>query len=136
MAWTHAHKLENQRLYRIRTDNLATRKYEKTVAGFLMRTYRNMESRVSGVQWKKQHLYQNKKILPRAAYYLWSQNNREFHKLFDDWTASNYDRKLTPSINRIDSAGDYTLKNMEWITHSENSRLGAIARHSKERLAA
>jgi hypothetical protein len=43
--------------YRKRTRNRSTRTYEKTPKGFLMRTYRNMQSRVSGVQWRKAHLY-------------------------------------------------------------------------------
>jgi hypothetical protein len=33
------------------------KKYEKTPKGYLMRTYRNMKSRVLGIQHKKAHIY-------------------------------------------------------------------------------
>ncbi len=110
------------RAYRERTNNKSTKKYEKTKKGFLMRCYRNMQSRVSGVQKLKSHLYAGKSILPREDFYIWSLDNDDFHRLFSDWEASSYSRKLSPSINRVDSKNGYDLDNMEWVTHSENSR--------------
>ena len=38
------------------TNCAVDKKYEKTKKGFLMRLYRNMQSRVQGVQKKKHHL--------------------------------------------------------------------------------
>lgn len=111
-----------RREYRARTNNAATKKYEKTKNGFLMRTYRNMKSRVTGVQTKKAHLYEGKELLEKQDFYKWSLANNSFHNLFELWEASNYNRKLTPSINRIDAELGYVFGNMEWITHSENSR--------------
>ena len=87
-----------------------------------MRMYRNMQSRVTGVQSKKAHLYKGKYLLPRQEFYDWAEPNREFHKLFKEWVKYNYDRKLTPTVDRVDSSNGYTLPNMEWVTHSENSR--------------
>lgn len=103
-------------------------KYEKTKNGFLMRAYRNMLSRVTGVQRLKAHLYRGLSILPKQDFYIWANADEDFHTLFNIWETSGYDRKLCPSINRIDSSKGYELTNMEWITHSENSRLGSIAR--------
>jgi len=42
--------------------NAITHKYEKTKNGFLMRVYRNMRSRIAGVQKEKFHLYAGKNI--------------------------------------------------------------------------
>jgi hypothetical protein len=98
--------------------------YEKTPKGFLMRTYRNMQSRVSGVQRKKAHLYKGLEILPREAFYAWAWDNSQFWRLYKQWAATDFDRKLSPSINRIDSNKGYTLDNIEWLTHSVNSSLG------------
>lgn len=114
---------QNKRLreYRKRTNNAATRKYEKTQKGFLMRCYRNMQSRVSGVQKLKNHLYHGKPLLDRETFYKWSLSNNAFHHLFGEWEKANYERRLTPSINRINPDDGYTLSNVEWITHSENS---------------
>ena len=115
---------KKRREYRKRTGNKATRRYEKTVNGYLMRTYRNMKSRVTGVQWKKAHLYEGKSLLPKQDFYDWALESDEFRTLFINWSLSGYDRKLSPSINRIDPEKGYELGNIEWLTHSENSSLG------------
>ena len=112
-----------RREYRKKIKNIDSKKYEKTENGFLMRAYRNMKSRVSGIQKLKAHLYSGKSILEKELFYKWSKTNKTFIKLFKDWQSKNYDRKLTPSVNRINSEKGYDLDNMEWITHSENSRL-------------
>jgi len=123
---------KHQREYRIRTGNLSTKKYEKTRSGFLMRAYRNMESRVTGVQKAKYHLYKGKELLAREAFYAWAIDQWPFYELWLAYERSGYDRKLCPSVNRINSDRGYTVDNMEWITHSENSRLGSInANHSR-----
>jgi|TARA_R110000744_G_scaffold162672_1_gene279320 hypothetical protein len=123
-------KNRKQREYREKNKNLHTKQYEKTEKGFLMRLYRNMESRVTGVQSKKAHLYKDLDILERSAFYDWATDREEFHALFRLWIDSSYERKLTPSVDRVDSSKGYSLDNMEWVTHSENSRRGAVSRHS------
>lgn len=124
-------RLEAQRIRRAKTGNAVTKKYERTKGGKLMRSYRNMLSRVTGVQGKKQHLYGGKEILSREEFYAFSQQDLMFHLLFDAWVESGYDRKLTPSVDRLDTAKGYVLGNIQWLTHSENSRKGADARHAK-----
>ena len=88
-----------------------------------MRKYRNMQSRVTGIQKSKAHLYKNKSLLSRKDFYEWAIKQDNFHKLWSIWVNSKYDRKLCPTVNRIDSSKGYDISNMEWITHSENSRL-------------
>jgi hypothetical protein len=124
---SHADKLAWQRRHRAMNGNADTKKYEKTVPGFLMRAYRNMASRAAGIQKPKAHLYRNCAVLPRADFYAWSHASDEFRRLFRIWQESGYDQRLTPSVDRRDSSGSYTLDNMRWITHSENSRLGAVS---------
>ncbi len=103
-------------------------KYEKTPQGFLMRKYRNMQSRVLGIQNKKAHLYKGKYLLAREDFYEWAFASSEFWKLYKEWTEADYDRKLCPTVDRIDSSEGYLLENMEWVTHSENSRRSSITR--------
>lgn len=119
-------KLEWQREHRKKTNNLDTRKYEKTINGFLVRLYRNMKSRVSGVQKLKYHLYKDKDLLDKQTFYQWAKSSKTFLKLYSKWIENNYDRKLTPSVDRINSQEGYCLSNMEWVTHSENLRRGSI----------
>ncbi len=105
------------------------KKYEKTENGFLMRLYRNMKSRITGVQKEKFHLYEGKPLLSKEAFYAWAKNDMRFRNLFEFYTQSGYDRKLAPSVDRVDSSKGYVLENMEWVTHSENSRRGSISKN-------
>lgn len=114
-------KLAYQREYRAKTGNISTIKYERTPKGHLMRTYRNMLSRVRGIQKKKAHIYMGLPILDKSEFYEWSLNDSNYIDLWRVWVASEYDRKLTPSIDRIDPEHGYELWNMQWLTHSDNS---------------
>jgi len=105
-------------------------KYEKTHKGFVMRLYRNMKSRVEGVQEKKSHLYKGRSLLPKDEFYSWALNDKDFLQLFENYTVSGYQRRLAPSVDRIDSKKGYSLDNMEFVTMSENSRRGAMAKHT------
>lgn len=118
-------KLIKQQEYRKVDDNFCTKKYEKTINGYLMRTYRNMKSRVTGVQHKKAHLYLGLDILDKESFYAWSLGNEDFHKLFNEYKLREYEMKYAPSIDRKDTTKGYILDNIRWITHSLNSKLGA-----------
>lgn len=118
-----------QRNHRKKLNNQTTKKYEKTINGFLMRTYRNMKSRVNGTLKLKAHLYHGKTLLDKNEFYLWSKKNSDFLKLFCEWEKNNYKCSITPSIDRIDSSLGYEMSNIRWIEHKENSRNGAISRH-------
>jgi len=127
---TREEKNRYQREYRERTRNGSTNRYEKTIHGFLMRKYRNMESRVLGIQQKKAHLYKGKKLLSREDFYEWAMSSGEFLVMFKTWEFNKYDRRLCPTVDRTNPELGYILENMRWLTHSENSRLGSIHAHS------
>ncbi len=124
-------RLAYQREYRKRTNNIYTKRYEKTLSGFLMRLYRNMQSRITGIQSKKHHLYSGKSLLPRESFYSWAKEHPVFLSLWAVYEQAGYEQKLAPSVDRRDSSLGYELENMEWVTHSENSRRGSISRHAK-----
>jgi hypothetical protein len=114
-------KNEITRMYRFKNNNIYTRRYEKTKKGFLVRMYRNMTSRVKGVQKDYIHIYQGLDILPKEQFYEFALNNSEFHRLFKEWEDALYERRLCPSIDRIDTKFGYTLGNIQFLTMSENS---------------
>tara|TARA_R110002167_G_scaffold198805_5_gene401947 strand:+ start:5527 stop:5931 length:405 start_codon:yes stop_codon:yes gene_type:complete len=122
-------KNNRQKELRALNGNAHTFKYERTPNGFLMRKYRNMKSRIEGVQKAKYHLYKGKELLPKEEFYEWSKNDPEFWRRFKLWEESDYERKLSPSVDRINSEKGYSLDNMEWIDHSENSRRGHASRY-------
>lgn len=128
----HLESLRKQRERRARDGNAVTHRYERTKNGKLMRTYRNMLSRVVGIARLKAHLYEGKSILPKEDFYRWALASNEFHTLYDAWAANGYRCGDSPSVDRIDSSLGYVLGNMEWVTHRENSRRGAVNRNLKQ----
>ena len=123
-----AHKKYLTKEAKLKSLAINNSKYWKTPKGKVMATYNNMNGRVRGIQKSKVHLYGGLGILPRDEFYAWALANEDYLQLFKDWVLSNHDRKLSPSIDRIDTSIGYELSNMRWLTHSENSRLGAISK--------
>lgn len=122
----HAHK----RRRKLNPD--VDKEYEKTPKGFLMRLYRNMKSRITGIQKQKAHLYEGKALLDKEEFYNWAEFHPSFIKLFNNYVASGYDRKAAPSVDRINPDLGYLIKNMEWVTMSENSRRSSVTRKRLE----
>lgn len=114
--------------YRRRLNPNIDKEYEKTPNGFLMRLYRNMLSRTTGIQKTKYHLYKGKSLLSKEEFYSWGKNHPRFKELFAVYVANNYNRKYAPSVDRINPDLGYELSNMEWVTHSENSRRSSVTR--------
>jgi len=110
-----------QKEYRLKNNNVCTKKYEHTKKGKLVRTYRNMYSRVVGIVKDKAHLYKGLPILDREDFYSWSLSNKDYLTLYQHWVQSNYCKKLSPSIDRINTEEGYVISNMRWLTHSKNS---------------
>lgn len=84
-----------------------------------------MLSRVTGVQQKKAHLYEGLPILTSVEFKEWAINREDLKQIYAKWVASGNKRKLTPSIDRINTDEGYLIGNIRWLTHSENSSLGA-----------
>lgn len=126
---TEAKRLEKNRRQRERrrkTGNVDTLRYEKTPSGFIMRVYNNLVGRCLGRV--KPHLYAGLPYLDRATFYAWARDSKEFWRLYRRWVMAGYDQRLTPSLNRINPTQGYMLDNIEWLTHSANSSLGALNR--------
>ena len=102
-------------------NNSTTKKYEKTLKGKLVRTYRNMLSRVKGILKNKRHLYEGLEILDKELFYEWSLNNKEYLNLFNVWVESGYSVKFSPSIDRKDHTKGYSIDNIRWVTFEFNS---------------
>lgn len=51
--------------------------------------------------------------------------SNQFHEKFRDWRSGGYQYRLSPSVDRVDSDGDYTLSNIQFLSISENSRKGS-----------
>lgn len=95
-------------------------RYRKTFRGLLIKCYSSMISRTQGKVPKTKHLYEGLFVMPKKDFFAWALNNEQYKKLFENWKNADFDRRLTPSINRIDPTKGYYLDNVEFITTSEN----------------
>jgi hypothetical protein len=121
-----------QRIKRKEDGNADTKKYEKTKKGFLMRKYHHMRGRIEGHSYYPgAYMWAGKELLPKDDFYNWAMANKDFHRLWNVWVKSGYERKLCPSVDRIESAIGYTIENMQFVTFSVNCKRGANNRHNK-----
>lgn len=131
MSMTKEERLAYQKNRRSLNNNQDTKKYEKTLNGYLMRMYRNMKSRVEGVQHKKAHLYLGKELMNKELFYEFAKCSPMFLTLFYQYEKQEYSQKLAPTPDRIDSSKGYTIDNIQWVTHSVNSSRGSNAKNIK-----
>lgn len=106
-----------------------------TTSRFLSRRYVDMKSRVKGKSTKRPDLYKNLSIVPKDVFFNWAKNHPEFLKLYKRWFTSGFDRRFTPTVNRMNSSKGYTLDNMEWLTNSQNCGLSNGVRDMKKKKA-
>ena len=51
---------------------------------------------------------------------VWIKNNDKFEYLYNLWAASNYDKELTPSVDRLDDKIGYSFDNIRLVSWSDN----------------
>ena len=125
-----------QRAKRKENGNIWVKNYERTKKGFLMRKYHHMKGRVEGHEYYPGvYMWAGKEILPREDFYAWAMGNKTFHLLFDAWEKSGYEKKLCPSVDRIDSDKGYIIGNIQFVTFSVNCMRGARSRWDRVKVA-
>ena len=100
--------------------SLWSRLYEKTPSGYLMRSYRNMKSRVDGIQKRKFNLYDGLYLMPKEEFKAYVEDEN-FLKLLSEYKDSNWELGKAPSVDRIYPWFGYHKDNIRWVSHSENS---------------
>lgn len=51
---------------------------------------------------------------------VWLLDHPDFDRLYENWVASDYDRLLIPSVDRIDDNAGYSLSNIRLVTFRQN----------------
>jgi hypothetical protein len=92
---------------------------------FLKQVYKTMRARCYNSKIASFPWYGGKGIkvlVDRETFIKWSLKNCSFKRLYKLYQGANFEYKQTPSIDRINAAKSYYLKNMRWVTLSENSK--------------
>jgi hypothetical protein len=89
--------------------------------------YAGMKGRVKGARTRKDGMPKYRifgaKLLTKEEFMGWCntpENMETFKKLHKDWELSNFNRFLTPTIDRINNDQEYTLDNIQWLSHVDN----------------
>ncbi len=105
-------------------------RYERTYysqGGYIDFLYAGMIART-----KRNPYYKNIKVTITKEEFIRFVANSNFFKLWDTWVTSAYKKSKSPSVDRIDSKGDYSLSNIQIISFSDNARkahLGIKKKH-------
>jgi hypothetical protein len=93
---------------------------------YLAHKYRKMRRRITGRAVKSAHLYKGLGIMPREEFLAWAVADSAFKSLWATYQLAGRPMRLSPSIDRIDTQRGYVRGNVQFITHSANSRKAAL----------
>lgn len=88
--------------------------------------YNGIKSRcVVGRSSGKHYRVTGTKFLSKKQWNTWcyeQTNFKKFMKIYNNWVASDFEEKLSPSIDRINNNGRYRVGNIQWLTKSQNCK--------------
>lgn len=94
----------------------------KNEPNFFLRTrYTELKQRCINPNRITGKYYYGKKYCSLEEFLSTFLNDSSFLELFKNWQNSNWEYKLCPSIDRVNNSGNYTIDNLQFITHSQNS---------------
>lgn len=93
---------------------------------FLMSKYVQIKQRCTNKNNSKNYMYNGKLKCTKDEFLNKFLTDKQTINLYKNWQKSNFNTKLTPSIDRIDVRGVYELSNMQMLTQSENSKKDKI----------
>lgn len=97
MAWTSAQ----------------TKAYRRTPGGLITLIYANQKM-TSTKAGRDLPTYTKQELLT------WMQSQPNFKQIWDDWVSSEYQKELSPSVDRKDNTLSYTLDNIQLVTWRQN----------------
>jgi hypothetical protein len=104
---------EKERAYNIAYQ----RSYRRSEYGLSRRMYWKIQERVT----RGRGQYRNRELAFTLEEFLRFLPTTNFPVLFKNWKESGYQKRLTPTVDRIENSKGYSLDNIQIITSSENS---------------
>jgi len=95
-------------------NNCLSKKHKKTKHGFIVSLYTNQKANSK----KRGHI---PPVYTKEELKEWLYSQPLFHHLFHLWRISNYDKMITPSIDRLNDYEPYSFSNIRLVTWGENN---------------
>lgn len=76
------------------------------------------------ISMKQRAISKNLEILSREEFFEIASNSKKLQSLHKNWIDSDFDTKLSPSVDRIVNLSGYVKENIQFLTHSENVSKG------------
>ena len=92
---------------------IATQNWRKTKNGIISNIY-NHEKESSIKRGHTPPEYTQKELKE------WVFSQKKFHTLYNEWVKSNYNKNLTPSVDRKEDLINYRMDNIQIMTFGEN----------------
>jgi hypothetical protein len=92
------------------------KRHSRTSKWYVRNMYKRIKQRI-----RTNPHYKNRKLHFSMEEWLEFAKNNNYKELYGNYVASNRDMRLAPSIDRVDNSGEYTLDNIQIITHSKNA---------------
>lgn len=98
------------------------------------------EENIKGLYWSiksrvgKPGSYKNKKLLITwEDFYHFVSKDKQYNRIYKEWVANDFYTLLSPTVNRINNNGHYSIDNIQILTRLDNSRKGTGNSAIKER---
>lgn len=101
-------------------------RHRYSIQRFFSHKYNLIKSRCSKYRQTTSR-YFGKDFLTKSDWNEWcyeDRNYKAFIKLYNKWVENGFERKSTPSIDRIDNKLGYMRNNLQWLSLSDNSSKG------------
>lgn len=109
------------------------RAYYHTKRGYLVLKYAGIVDRCTNPRCRNAHIYYGLTYPKKEVFYEWAMASKEFHSLFRKYARSGYQRRLSPSVDRIDDSLGYDLTNIQWLPNYLNAAKGTQRRWDRYR---
>jgi len=90
------------------------KKYHKTEKGILTQRYAKM---------KYDAKHRNLDIIPQNIFKALSREDENFRRIYYDFLYSDFDKKLSPVLERIDRDNGFVEGNLRWVFQKDKKRI-------------
>jgi len=91
-------------------------RYKTDFNKFIPHLHRGMRQRING-----KYTYTGREICSKDDFFEFAKQNKYLRHSFDRWVESGNYLWLRPTVDRIDNVKGYTLDNIQFMTHYENT---------------